>query len=118
NMFTYDYVTPDTVRNVFRQYNNDPTFLPAPIDTAEYFTDGTQRHKFYGAYSRDSVSPTRLTTRTRLLCSAAGASTTIARSSMCPWTRSSSSGGPCGPCTSRIPIRLSAQARWGGMVAT
>ncbi len=50
HMFNYDYVTPDTVRNVFRQYNNDPTFLPAPIDTAEYFTDGTQRHKFYGAY--------------------------------------------------------------------
>src|SRR5881396_1446462 len=50
HMFNYDYVTPDTVRDVFRQYNNDPTFLPAPIDTAEYFTDGTQRHKFYGAY--------------------------------------------------------------------
>jgi outer membrane receptor protein involved in Fe transport len=50
HMFNYDYVTPKDVRDTIGRYVNDPTFLPAPIDTSEYFTNGTQRQKFYGAW--------------------------------------------------------------------
>jgi outer membrane receptor protein involved in Fe transport len=47
HMFNYDYVTPQDVRDTILRYNST---LQTPIDTAEYFTDGTRRHKFYGAF--------------------------------------------------------------------
>ncbi len=50
NMLNHDYVTPSDVRDTITKYNNDPTFLPNPIDLNEYFTDGTQRHRFTGAF--------------------------------------------------------------------
>jgi outer membrane receptor protein involved in Fe transport len=50
HMFNYDYVTPQDVRDTITRYNNDPTFLPSPINLSEYFTDGTQRKKFYGSF--------------------------------------------------------------------
>jgi hypothetical protein len=47
HMLNYDYVTPQAVRDTIRLYNSQLQF---PIDTLEYFTDGTQRKKFYGAF--------------------------------------------------------------------
>ncbi|PYO38161.1 MAG: hypothetical protein DMD29_14145 [Gemmatimonadetes bacterium] len=47
HMLNYDYVTPKGVRDTIRLYNSQ---LQHPIDTLQYFTDGTQRHKFYGAF--------------------------------------------------------------------
>lgn len=46
-MLNYDYVTPQEVRDTIRLYNSQLFF---PIDTLRYFTDGTQRDKFYGAF--------------------------------------------------------------------
>lgn len=47
HMLNYDYVTPQNVRDTLRLYNNQLQF---PIDTLEYFTNGSQRDKFYGAF--------------------------------------------------------------------
>ncbi len=47
HMFNYDYVTPKIVRDTILAYNNT---LQRPIDPAQFFTDGTQRKKFYGAF--------------------------------------------------------------------
>lgn len=47
HMFNYDYVTPQGVRDTIAAYYNT---LLVPIDTARYYTDGTQRKKFYGAF--------------------------------------------------------------------
>ena len=47
NMMNYDYVTPQAVVDTLTRYNND---LFLPIDTERYFTDGTQRDKWYGAF--------------------------------------------------------------------
>ncbi|HYT04161.1 MAG TPA: carboxypeptidase regulatory-like domain-containing protein [Gemmatimonadales bacterium] len=47
HMYNYDYVTPDTVRRTIETYYST---LFTKIDTTEYFTNGTQRHKFYGAF--------------------------------------------------------------------
>lgn len=47
NMLNYDYVTPQNVRDTLRTYNSTLLF---PIDTSEYFTNGTQRKKFLGAF--------------------------------------------------------------------
>ena len=47
HMFNYDYVTPTDVVDSITKYNST---LQHPIDPNEYFTDGTQRHKFYGAF--------------------------------------------------------------------
>ena len=46
HMMNYDYVTPQAVRDTIRLYNSELFF---PIDTLEYFTDGTQRERFKGA---------------------------------------------------------------------
>src|SRR4029077_1794074 len=54
NMFNYDYVTPADVRDTIRHYDSAPTTpaesLVAKLDTTNYFTNGTQRKKFYGAF--------------------------------------------------------------------
>ncbi len=47
HMLNYDYVTPQSVRDTIRLYNSQLQF---PIDTLEYFTDGTQRKPFKGAF--------------------------------------------------------------------
>ncbi len=47
HMLNYDYVTPQNVRDTIRLYNNQLQF---PIDTSVYFTNGSQRKKFYGAF--------------------------------------------------------------------
>lgn len=47
NMFNTDYVTPQNVEDSIVKYNNT---LQHPIDPATYFTDGTQRKRFYGAF--------------------------------------------------------------------
>jgi len=47
HMLNYDYVTPTSLRDTIRLYNSQ---LQHPIDTQEYFTDGHQRHRFYGAF--------------------------------------------------------------------
>ena len=55
HMYNYDYVTPQDVRDTIETYYNSlhaPSvpYLYTKIDTTEYFTNGTQRHKFYGAF--------------------------------------------------------------------
>lgn len=47
HMLNYDYVTPQAVRDTIRLYNSQLFF---PIDTLRYFTNGSQRKKFYGAF--------------------------------------------------------------------
>jgi len=47
HMLNYDYVTPQAVRDTIRLYNSQLFF---PIDTSQYFTNGSQRKKFYGAF--------------------------------------------------------------------
>ena len=47
HMFNYDYVTPAAVRDTLRLYNSQLFF---PIDTLQYFTNGSQRKKYYGAF--------------------------------------------------------------------
>lgn len=47
HMLNYDYVTPQDVRDTIGAYYNT---LLVPIDTLNYFSDGTQREKFYGAF--------------------------------------------------------------------
>jgi len=47
HMMNYDYVTPQAVRDTIRAYNSQLFF---PIDTLEYFTNGSQREKFKGAF--------------------------------------------------------------------
>jgi hypothetical protein len=46
NMMNYDYVTPQPIIDAVNNFN-DQFFLP--IDTDRYFTDGTERDKWYGA---------------------------------------------------------------------
>ncbi len=50
HMFNYDYVTPQSVIDTISRYNSDTANVRHPIDPAEYFTNGTQRHKFHGAF--------------------------------------------------------------------
>jgi hypothetical protein len=45
-MMNYDYVTPRNIVDSLRKYR-DSLFLP--LDESRYFTDGTQRDRFYGA---------------------------------------------------------------------
>ena len=47
HMLNYDYVTPQDVRDTLHAYYST---LLVKIDTLKYFTDGTQRKKFYGAF--------------------------------------------------------------------
>jgi len=47
HMLNYDYVTPQAVRDTLRIYNSQLFF---PLDTLQYFTNGSQRKKFYGAF--------------------------------------------------------------------
>jgi hypothetical protein len=47
HMLNYDYVTPQDVRDSIHLYYNT---LIVPIDTNNYFTNGSQRDKFYGAF--------------------------------------------------------------------
>lgn len=47
NMMNYDYVTPQSVVDTLTLYND---LLFRPIDTDRYFTDGTQRDKWYGGF--------------------------------------------------------------------
>src|SRR6266849_287184 len=47
HMLNYEYVTPQAVRETIRLYNSQLFF---PIDTSQYFTNGSQRKKFYGAF--------------------------------------------------------------------
>jgi hypothetical protein len=46
-MFDRDYVTPQAVRDSVTAYSSQ---LFVPIDPNRYFTDGTQRDNFYGAF--------------------------------------------------------------------
>jgi hypothetical protein len=46
-MMNYDYATPRAIVDSLRKYE-DRLFLP--LDESRYFTDGTQRDKFYGAF--------------------------------------------------------------------
>ncbi len=54
HMYNYDYATPIDVRDSIRRYDSAPVTqaesLVARLDTTRYFTDGTQRKKFYGAF--------------------------------------------------------------------
>src|SRR2546428_1565250 len=54
HMYNYDYVTPTDVRDTIRRYDTSPVTpaesLVAKLDTTNYFTNGTQRKKFYGAF--------------------------------------------------------------------
>ncbi len=51
NMLNYDYVTPKNVRDTLRTYGLTLPYFPnGRLDTLEYFTDGTQRHRPYGAF--------------------------------------------------------------------
>lgn len=45
-MMNYDYVTPRNIVDSLRKYEN---LLFLPLDESRYFTDGTQRKRFYGA---------------------------------------------------------------------
>lgn len=47
HMMNYDWVTPQDIRDTISAYY---ATLIIPIDTNNYFTDGTQRKKFYGAF--------------------------------------------------------------------
>jgi len=47
HMLNYDYVTPRDVRDTIGRYYGT---LLVPIDTLRYFSDGSQREKFYGAF--------------------------------------------------------------------
>jgi hypothetical protein len=47
HMMNYDYVTPQSVRDTIGRYYNT---LLVPIDTLTYYSNGTQRKKFYGAF--------------------------------------------------------------------
>ncbi len=47
HMLNYDYVTPQSIRDTIGRYYNT---LLVPIDTLKYYSDGTQRDKFYGAF--------------------------------------------------------------------
>ena len=47
NMMNYDYVTPQPIVDAVNNFN-DQFFIP--IDTDRYFTDGTERDKWYGAF--------------------------------------------------------------------
>jgi hypothetical protein len=53
-MYNYDYVTPADVRATIDSFDRAPVTkadsLVAQLDTTQYFTNGTQRHKFYGAF--------------------------------------------------------------------
>jgi hypothetical protein len=55
HMYNYDYVTPKVVRDTIHAYDLAPvtaadSLVKAQLDTTKYFTDGTQRKKFYGAF--------------------------------------------------------------------
>ena len=47
HMLNYNYVTPQNVRDTIRLYNSQLQF---PIDTTQYFTNGSQRNRFLGAF--------------------------------------------------------------------
>jgi len=55
HMYNYDYVTPTVVRDTIHAYDLAPvskadSLVKSQLDTTQYFTNGTQRHKFYGAF--------------------------------------------------------------------
>ncbi len=55
HMYNYDFVTPTDVRDTIRAYDSAPvtkadSLVRSQLDTANYFTNGTQRKKFYGAF--------------------------------------------------------------------
>jgi hypothetical protein len=55
HMYNYDYVTPSDVRSTIdstdrASVKTQAESLVAQLDTTRYFTNGTQRHKFYGAF--------------------------------------------------------------------
>ncbi|PYO75430.1 MAG: TonB-dependent receptor [Gemmatimonadetes bacterium] len=55
HMYNYDYVTPTVVRDTIHAYDLAPvtkadSLVKSQLDTTRYFTDGTQRKKFYGAF--------------------------------------------------------------------
>jgi outer membrane receptor protein involved in Fe transport len=55
HMYNYDYVTPTDVRDTIHTYDLAPvtkadSLVRSQLDTTSYFTDGTQRKKFYGAF--------------------------------------------------------------------
>lgn len=47
HMMNTDYVTPQIVKDTVLRYNSQ---FPHPIDPARYFSDGTNRKGFYGAF--------------------------------------------------------------------
>jgi|SRR5690348_1736998 len=50
NMMDNKYKTPQDVRDTIGRYDADTNFLLTPVDTARYFTNGTQRHPFGKAF--------------------------------------------------------------------
>src|SRR6266705_3025454 len=55
HMYNYDYVTPTDVRDTIHAYDLAPvtkqdSLVKSQLDTTQYFTNGTQRKKFYGAF--------------------------------------------------------------------
>jgi hypothetical protein len=47
HMLNYDYVTPQTVIDTVTRYNSS---FPTPLDLSRYFSTGTNRKPFYGAF--------------------------------------------------------------------
>src|SRR2546421_578204 len=73
HMYNYDYVTPTDVRDTIHAYDLAPvtkqdSLVKSQLDTTQYFTNGTQRKKFYGAfqprvgfsYALDAVNKTTI----------------------------------------------------------
>src|SRR5438876_1709427 len=55
HMYNYDYATPTDVRDTIHAYDLAPvtkqdSLVKSQLDTLQYFTNGTQRKKFYGAF--------------------------------------------------------------------
>src|SRR5437879_12471789 len=49
-MLNYGYRTPQDVHDSIAKYNADSNFKTVPLDTTRYFTNGTQRPRFLGAF--------------------------------------------------------------------
>ena len=50
NMLNYGYQTPKDVHDSIAKYYADSIFKTVPLDTTRYFTNGTQRPRFLGAF--------------------------------------------------------------------
>ncbi|HEY6809302.1 MAG TPA: hypothetical protein VI160_11000, partial [Gemmatimonadales bacterium] len=50
NMMDNSYKTPQDVRDTIGRYDADTNFLVTPVDTSRYFTNGSQRKPFAGAF--------------------------------------------------------------------